>query len=381
MKVPFIDLRTPYHRLCAEIERELRDIFGSAQFVMGPRVRALEESLARYLGVKHAIGVASGSDALLLSLMAIRIREGDEVITTPFTFFSTVSAVVRLGARPVFVDIDPETFNINPEGLPEAITERTKAIIPVHLFGLCADMAGILREVKGKDIKVVEDAAQALGADIIVDGCRKKAGTVGDIGCFSFYPTKNLGAAGDGGLVATDDDELAEELRILRVHGARDKYVHESVGINSRLDEIQAAVLLVKLPYLDQWNEERRKRAAYYERLFRESEAEELGIRYPRVSEGHIFHQYVIRTPLRDELRSHLAQKGIGTEVYYPLPLHLQPCLRFLGYREGDLPEAERASREVLALPIYPEIPAQAQEYVVEQIVGFLQQRRSAFRP
>ncbi|RLA82458.1 MAG: transcriptional regulator, partial [Deltaproteobacteria bacterium] len=254
-------------------------------------------------------------------------------------------------------------------------------IIPVHLFGLCADMMGIVREARGNNIKVVEDAAQALGADVIADGCRRKAGTVGDLGCFSFYPTKNLGAAGDGGLIATDDDEIAEELRLLRVHGARDKYVHQSIGINSRLDEIQAAVLLVKLPYLDQWNEERRKRAAYYERLFRESEAEELGIRYPKVSEGHIFHQYVIRTPLRDELRSYLAQRGVGTEVYYPLPLHLQPCLRFLGYREGDLPEAERASQEVLALPIYPEISAQAQEYVVEQIIGFLQQRRPAFSP
>lgn len=372
--MPFIDLKAQYRALCREIEEELREIFAEAQFVMGPRVARLEEALARYLGVRYALGVASGSDALLLALMALGIGEGDEVITTPFTFFSTVTAAIRLGARPVLVDIDPETYNLNPALVPEAITPRTKAILPVHLFGLCAPMGEILPLARAKGIWVVEDAAQALGAEIALDGHRKKAGTMGDLGCFSFYPTKNLGGAGDGGMVVTDDEELAQKLRLLRVHGAKDKYFHELLGINSRLDEIQAAVLLVKLPYLDQWNEQRRQKALYYGKLFQEAEAEAFGIRWPQVPEGHIFHQYVIRTPRRDELRRYLAAKGVGTEVYYPVPMHLQPCLSFLGYKKGAFPEAERAAQEVLALPIYPELSPQAQQYVVERIVEFFKE-------
>jgi len=378
MEVPFIDLRPPHILLLEELEREIRSIFQTSQFVMGPRVRRLEEALAQYLGVKHAIGVASGSDALLLALMALGIKEGDEVITTPFTFFSTVSAIVRLGGKPVFVDIDPETFNLNVELIPKAITEKTRAIMPVHLFGLPCDMERIMGISKEANLKVVEDSAQALGADCSIGNQKKKAGTIGDLGCFSFYPTKNLGGAGDGGLVVTDSDELAEKISLLRSHGSRDKYIHELLGINSRLDEIQAAVLLVKLPYLEQWNEERRRKAEYYESLFKEYEGEKWGIKLPPLKRGHIFHQYVIRTPKRDELRKYLQRKGIGTEVYYPLPLHLQPSLKFLGYKKGDFPEAERASQEVLALPIYPELTPQAQRYVVEEIVSFLRKSASS---
>lgn len=371
MEVPFIDLRVQYRDLYREIEAELREVFASAHFVMGPRVRALEEALCRYLGVRHAIGVASGSDALLLALMALGVGEGDEVITTPFTFFSTASAVVRLGARPVFVDIDPHTFNMDPARIPEALTPRTRAILPVHLFGLCAPIGEILALARGRGIAVVEDAAQALGAEVVLDGRKWKAGSMGDLGCFSFYPTKNLGGAGDGGMVVTKDDALAEKVRLLRVHGAKDKYVHELLGINSRLDEIQAAVLLVKLPYLDRWNEERRRKAIYYGELLEAAGARSYGIRWPEVPEGHIFHQYVIRAPRRDALRAYLAEAGVGTEVYYPLPLHLQPSLSFLGYGPGAFPEAERAAKEVLALPIYPELTPEAQEYVVEKVVEF----------
>jgi dTDP-4-amino-4,6-dideoxygalactose transaminase len=377
MEVPFIDLRPTHLLLLEDLEREIRSIFQTSQFVMGPRVRKLEELLAQYLGVKHAIGVASGSDALLLALMALEIGEGDEVITTPFTFFSTVSAIIRVGGRPVFVDIDPETFNLNEELIPKLITERTRVIIPVHLFGLPCEMERIMEISKEAKLKVVEDAAQALGAYCFIGEERKKAGSIGHLGCFSFYPTKNLGGAGDGGLVVTDSDELAEKIKLLRSHGARDKYLHELIGINSRLDEIQAAVLLVKLPYLDQWNEERRRKAEYYHSLFQEYEGEKLGIKLPPLRKGHVFHQYVIRTPKRDELRKYLAQKGIGTEVYYPLPLHLQPSLKFLGYRKGDFPETERASQEVLALPIYPELSPQAQRYVVQEIVSFLRESTS----
>ncbi len=382
MKVPFVDLRSQWKELYEKVERELRQIFLEAQFVMGPRVKALEDLLAQYLGVKHTIGVASGSDALLLALMALQIGPGDEVITTPFTFFSTVSAIVRVGARPVFADIDLDTFNIDPKRVEEVLTERTKAIIPVHLFGLCAEMHEILDIAKRHGLKVIEDAAQALGAEYIdPNGTPKKAGTMGDIGCFSFYPTKNLGGAGDGGLLATDHEDLGELLRLLRVHGMRGNYVHEAFGINSRLDEIQAAVLLVKFGCLEKWNLKRREKASYYERLLDEANAEALGVRYPRVRDGHIFHQYVIRTPFRDEVRKHLESQGIGTQVYYPLPMHLQPCLYFLGYKKGDFPNAEKASQEALALPIYPELSPEAQEYVVEKLVGFLKEKASCLHP
>jgi len=382
LKVPFVDLRSQWKELYEKVERELRQIFLEAQFVMGPRVKALEDLLAQYLGVKHTIGVASGSDALLLALMALQIGPGDEVITTPFTFFSTVSAIVRVGARPVFADIDLDTFNIDPKRVEEVLTERTKAIIPVHLFGLCAEMHEILDIAKRHGLKVIEDAAQALGAEYIdPNGTPKKAGTMGDIGCFSFYPTKNLGGAGDGGLLATDHEDLGELLRLLRVHGMRGNYVHEAFGINSRLDEIQAAVLLVKFGCLEKWNLKRREKASYYERLLDEANAEALGVRYPRVRDGHIFHQYVIRTPFRDEVRKHLESQGIGTQVYYPVPMHLQPCLYFLGYKKGDFPNAEKASQEALALPIYPELSPEAQEYVVEKLVGFLKEKASCLHP
>jgi len=374
MKVPFLDLRAQYRRLSTEIEKALREVLESGHFILGPKVRTLEETLACYLGVKHTVGVASGSDALVLALMALGVGEGDEVITTPFTFFATVGAILRVGAKPVFADIDPETFNIDPATVKDRVTERTRAILPVHLFGQCADMAPLLEVASRWGLRVVEDAAQAIGAVYAPDGLPpRRAGGMGDLGCFSFYPTKNLGGAGDGGLVSTDDDVLAERVRILRVHGAKEKYLHELVGVNSRLDELQAAVLLVKFSYLEEWTRKRRENAHRYDELLREIGAEEMGIKLPKVKyrNHHVFHQYVIRTPRRDDLRAFLWQRGIGTEVYYPIPLHLQPCLRHLGYREGELPEAERAAGEVLALPIYPELHPEQQEYVVEQIAQF----------
>lgn len=374
MRVPFIDLKAQHERIGQELEGALRQVLHSGRFILGPRVQALEEALARYLGVRHAIGVASGSDALFLALLALGVGEGDEVVTTPFTFFATVGAILRVGARPVFADIDPETFNLSPLGVQDRLTPRTKALLPVHLFGQCAQMRPLLDLAARRNLWVVEDAAQAMGAEQVLNGLPKKAGSMGDVGCFSFYPTKNLGGIGDGGLVSTDDDGIAERLRLLRGHGARGKYRHELVGLNSRLDELQAAVLLVKFRYLEEWNRRRQEAARRYEHLLQEAGGEELGIRLPQVAAGnlHVFHQYVIRTPRRDELRSYLQQRGVGTEIYYPLPLHLQPSLGFLGYREGDLPEAERAAREVLALPLYPEITPEQQHYVVEQIVQFL---------
>ena len=323
--------------------------------------------------MKEAIGVASGSDALLLALMALGVKEGDEVITTPFTFFATVGAISRVGARPSFADIDPLTYNLDPNEVERRVTSKTRAIIPVHLFGQCADMDPIMEIAERHGLYVIEDAAQAIGAEYVTDNGARKAGSMGHFGCFSFYPTKNLGGWGDGGMVTTQDEGLAQKVRMLRVHGSTDKYFHEAIGINSRLDALQAAVLLAKFPHLEEWNESRREKALRYQRLFEEVEYERLGITLPHVQHQnrHVFHQYVIRVPRRDELRYFLQQEGIGTEVYYPLPLHLQRCYRFLGYRKGDFPQAERASMEVLALPIYPELSPEAQGYVVERIAAF----------
>lgn len=377
MRVPFINLKAQYEGLRGEMEEAIKEVLESQRFILGPKVRALEEALAHYIGVKEAIGVASGTDALVLSLMALGVGEGDEVITTPFTFFATAGAIMRVGARPVFVDIDPRTYNLDPSLLEERITPRAKVILPVHLFGQCADMGPILEVAERHGLKVVEDAAQAMGADYTVDSSPRRAGSMGHLGCFSFYPTKNLGGAGDGGLVVTGEEELAERVRLLRVHGARRKYEHELVGINSRLDELQAAVLLAKLPHLEEWTAKRIAKAHRYDELFAEADHEALGIGLPVVEyrNRHVFHQYVIRVPHRDALRSHLQEVGVETEVYYPLPLHLQPCLQSLGYREGDFLQAEKAAREVLALPIHPELTAEEQEYVVEQIVQFLSEK------
>ncbi len=337
-------------------------------FVLGPRVAALEDALAKYVGSTHAVGVASGSDALLLALMAMGVQAGDEVVTVPFTFFATGGAISRLGAKPVFVDICPDTFNMDPSLLERAITSRTKAIIPVHLFGQCADMEAINSIVEQRSLGVIEDACQAIGA--ARHGVR--AGALGDAGCFSFFPTKNLGGFGDGGLVTTNDPALADAIAMLRVHGSRVRYVHERIGINSRLDSLQAAVLLVKLKYLDQWAEGRRRNAARYERLFAEAKLLDR-VTLPKTEPGnfHVFNQYTIRVQKRDELRAHLKEKGVGTEVYYPLPLHLQNCYRDLGYSKGAFPVCERAAEEVLSLPIYAELTEDQQVYVVQSIADF----------
>ncbi|MGH9840088.1 MAG: DegT/DnrJ/EryC1/StrS family aminotransferase [Blastocatellia bacterium] len=367
MKIPLLDLVAQHQTIRDEMMAAVTRVFDSQQFVMGAGVEAFEREAARYCNVKHAIGCASGSDALLLALMVLGAGEGDEVITTAYTFFATTSAITRLGAKPVYVDIAYGDFNLDVELLERAISAKTKAIMPVHLYGQCARMDVILEVANKYNIPVIEDAAQAIGAEF--QG--RRAGTMGVISAFSFFPSKNLGGAGDGGMMTTDDDELAAKLRMLRVHGMEPKYYHRVVGINSRLDALQAAVLSVKLRHLDQWTEARQANAVRYEKLFAEAGVEEV-VR-PKVHDDcrHIFHQYTIRCPRRDELKSVLQTAGIGSEVYYPVPLHLQECFAFLGHKPGDLPETERAAGECLSLPIYPELTAEQQQYVVERIAAF----------
>lgn len=339
------------------------------QFVLGPEVQAFEEEIARYTKTKHAVACASGSDALLLALMALGVGAGDEVITSPYTFFATAGSIARLGARPVFVDIDPHTFNIAPARVEAAITGRTRAIMPVHLYGQCAEMSELLAISERHRLPIIEDAAQAIGSE----DRGRAAGSMGMIGCFSFYPTKNLGGAGDGGLLTTNDNTLAERLKTLRVHGGGTEYHHREVGINSRLDTLQAAVLRVKLKYLNGWAEERQKKAQRYNKLFQESRLNfELVPPFVREEARHIFHQYVVRVPQhRDALIKHLDDNGVGTKVYYPIPLHRQECFEYLGYKEGAFPEAERAARETLTLPCFPELTEEQQEYVVDAISSF----------
>ncbi len=374
-KIPFFDLAVQFKSIEDEIRSVLDEVFQNQQFIMGPKVKVLEETIAQYCQTRYAIGVASGSDALLLSLMALGIGMGDEVLLPPFTFFATAGSVSRLGATPIFVDIDRETYNIDPSQIQEKITARTKAIIPVHLFGQCADMDPLLKISKERNLFVIEDAAQALGAEYRpqAESRGRRAGQIGDLGCFSFYPTKNLGAFGDAGMVVTDNPDLADKVKLLRVHGSQPKYFHKSIGINSRLDTIQAAILLVKFKYLDKWTAERQKKAERYQALFQDLLSSIDGFRLPTVQNQnrHIFHQYVIRVPERDRLRQFLAQGGIGTDIYYPVPLHLQECYSFLKYRRGDLPNSEKASEEVLALPIYPELTEDQQCEVVNQIKAF----------
>ncbi len=369
MQVRLLDLVRQYETLRDEIGEALDEVFSSQQFILGVKVRELEESIASFCGVRHAVGVASGSDAILISLMALGIGPGDEVVTTPYTFFSTASSITRLGARPVFVDIDPRTYNIDPAGVRAAVNGKTKAILLVHLFGQMCDMNPILRAASGRGIPVIEDACQAIGS---ARGGRR-AGSVGRAGCFSFFPTKNLGGCGDGGMIVTDDSDLAEGARSLRVHGGRRRYFHEKIGINSRLDEIQAAVLSVKLRRVEEWNERRREHAAFYDKALGELD----GIVTPRVESNslHTYHQYVIRADRRDALMDFLRERGVGCEVYYPIPLHMQECFAFLGGALGDLPEAERAAAETLALPVFPELTLQEQEYVAERIREFVTAR------
>lgn len=372
MKVPLLDLKRQNDALRPQIEAALKGVLDTNAFILGGEVALLEGELADYCGVKHAIGCASGSDAILLALMALDIGPGDEVITTPYSFFATVSSITRLGATPVFVDIDPLTFNIDIDQLEAKITSRTKALEPVHLYGQVTDMEEMLEIADRHGLPIVEDAAQAIGAE--QNG--KRAGSFGAMGCFSFYPSKNLGGMGDGGFITTNDDALAAKLRALRVHGSEEKYYHKYVGLNSRLDGFQGAVLRVKLPHLDHWTQQRRANAAAYVEMFAE-----MGltghISVPTGSEGskHIYNQFVIRVPdHRDALRNFLTERGIGTDIYYPVPLHLQECFSYLGYSSGDLPEAERASAETLALPIYPEMNDDERTYVASTIAAFFQE-------
>jgi dTDP-4-amino-4,6-dideoxygalactose transaminase len=369
MKVPLLDLKEQNEALRPEIEIALGRVLDTNAFILGGEVAELEKELAAYCCTKYAIGCASGSDALLLAFMAVDIKTGDEVITTPYSFFATVSAITRLGATPVFVDIDPQTFNFDVSQVESKITERTKAIEPVHLYGQCADMTA-LRDISAThNIPLVEDAAQAIGAE--ENGVR--AGAMSEIGCFSFYPSKNLGGMGDGGFMTTDDDKLAEKLLALRVHGSKERYFHKWVGLNSRLDGFQGAVLRVKLPHLDIWSNKRKENADRYGTLFTDAGlTEEITLPLERENCRHIYNQFVIRVPnRRDELRAFLAQNDIGTDIYYPVPLHLQECFEYLGYKPGCLPESERAARETLALPIFPELRREQQEYVVETIKAF----------
>ena len=365
MQIPLLDLRAQYATIKDEIKEAIDEVLESQHFILGPKVEQLENEIARYCNTKYAVGVASGTDALLLSLMAIGVTCGDEVITTPYTFFATAGSISRLGAKPVFVDINPKTYNINPQLIEEKITDKTKAVIPVHLYGQCADMEPILEIAEKYSLKVVEDAAQAIGAEYK----GKKAGSMGDLGCLSFFPSKNLGGYGDGGMIVTDDEELAEKIGVLRVHGSKPKYYHSIIGCNSRLDAIQAAVLSVKIKYLDSWSEKRRGNASVYDQLF---QGMDIVTPYAEPHNIHIYNQYTIHAKERDGLQSHLKARDIGTALYYPLPLHLQECYAHLGHKEGDLPESEKASRKTISIPIYPELTEEQQRYVVRTVQEFL---------
>jgi dTDP-4-amino-4,6-dideoxygalactose transaminase len=364
MKVPLLDLRIQYASIREEILAALTRVCDSQQFIMGPEVEQLESEVAATIGVEHAVAVSSGTDALLVALMALGIGGGDEVITPTFSFFATAGSVARSGARPVFVDVDPETLMLDTEGMRRALTPRTKAIIPVHLYGLCADVDA-LEAAAGPGIHIIEDAAQAIGATYK----GRTAGALGAIGCFSFFPTKNLGGLGDGGLVTTGDASLAAHVRLLRNHGAAPKYYHREIGGNFRLDALQAAALRVKLPHLAGWNARRRENAGLYRELFANAGLSEK-VRLPVEPAGrtHVYHQYVIRVPERDALRAHLATRGVGTEVYYPVPFHRQRCFAHLGHPADAFPNADAAASDVLALPIYPELTRTQQEYVVASI-------------
>ncbi|HEY8521818.1 MAG TPA: DegT/DnrJ/EryC1/StrS family aminotransferase [Gammaproteobacteria bacterium] len=381
-QVPLLDLRAQYAPLRDEIERAMRAVCDSQRFILGENVLELERRIAAYSGARFGIGVSSGTDALLLALMALDVGAGDEVIVPPFTFFATAGVVARLGARPVFCDIDPRTYNLSPSAVADFIDTqceqrgdhlvnrrtggRVKAVIPVHLYGQMADMDALMALARRHGLRVVEDAAQAIGAEL-ADG--RRAGAIGDIGCFSFFPSKNLGAFGDAGMCVTNDAELAARMRILRVHGGEPKYYHALIGGNFRLDELQAAVLLVKLRHLDRWTEARQRNAARYDVRLETVNAVQRPYRVPGCR--HIFNQYVIRAARRDELRAHLTERGVGTEIYYPVPLHEQACFRYLGHAAGDFPTATEAAAAVIALPIYAELTDEQIDYVAAAIAEF----------
>ncbi|MEX0879955.1 MAG: DegT/DnrJ/EryC1/StrS family aminotransferase [Thermoanaerobaculia bacterium] len=364
--IPILDLTRYDAELKRDIARAVEEVFASGRFVLGPANEALEKALAEKLGVRHLLGVSSGTDALLVTLMALNVGPGDEVVTSPFSFFASAGEVARLGARPVFVDIEPATFLLDPRRIEAALTPRTKAILPVHLYGQCADMDPILELARRRAIPILEDACQAIGATYR----GKAAGTLGAFGAFSFYPTKNLGAAGEAGAVSTDSDGMAALIRSLRLHGSSATYHHDRVGGNFRLDAVQAAVLNAKLPRLDSWNERRRAIAQRYGELFGEAaSAGRIGLPVEAPGRLHVYHQYVVRVAGRDGVKKRLHERGIGTSIFYPVPLHLQPCFSGLGGREGDFPEAEKAAKEVLALPIFPQLTDSEVERVAEEVL------------
>ena len=375
MNVPLLDLKAQYARIKKDIVTVVSEVMDSQNFILGPKVEEFERNVAAYSKAGWGVGVSSGTDALLVSLMALDIKPGDEVITTAFTFFATAGTISRMCARPVFVDIDPVTFNIDPRKIEKAVTRKTRAIIPVHLFGQCADMDPILDVARKHKLAVVEDAAQSIGAEYK----GRRAGAMGELGIFSFFPSKNLGGFGDAGMVVTNDQALAEKIKVLRMHGEHVRYYHRTVGGNFRIDALQAAVLNAKLPHLDDWSAGRRENAAYYNRRFQETGLTERGVvKTPAAVYGssgdrnpHIYNQYTLRVKDRDGLMKHLKDKGVGAAIYYPLPLHLQECFKDLGYRTGDLPATEQAAAEVLSIPIYPELTAPQKDYVVETIKSY----------
>lgn len=385
MKVPLLDLQEQYKGIREEIIMAAMEVFDSQHFILGPKVEELEKSIADYCQVQYAVGVSSGTDALLISLMTEGVQPGDLVITTPYTFFSTVGAIARVGARPVFVDIDEETYNMDPSklhavvaSLHESQRSRLKAIIPVHLYGQCADMESIREVARQYDIAIIEDAAQAIGSEYkFSDGTTGRAGSMGRYGCFSFFPSKNLGAFGDGGMVTTNEMEIYERLKIMRVHGSKPKYYHNIIGGNFRLDALQAAILIVKLKYLDEWTKKRRENAVLYTRFFQEKGLDKTWL--PKdVEKRHIYNQFVIKVKSgRDRLREYLSQKGIGCEIYYPVPLHMQSCFKYLGYKPEDFPVSVTSAKNTLALPIYPELSSDQISYVVDVIKTFADQKQN----
>ena len=385
MKVPLLDLKPQYQALKGDIDAALLKVAASQHFILGPAVKELEAKVAAYCGAKHGIGLSSGTDALLIALMAYDLGPGDEVITSPYTFFATGGTIARVGARPVFLDIDPATFNLRVELVEQFLEKdcerradqvydrrtggRVRALMPVHLYGQCADMDAFGKLAKRFGLALIEDAAQAIGSEC--PGGKRAAG-IGDIGCLSFFPTKNLGAFGDAGMVVTNDDALAAKLRILRVHGGEPKYYHAVIGGNFRIDEIQAAVLRVKFRHLEDWHAARQRNAAHYDRAFAAARtAARVATPTARPGYRHIYNQYVIRVPDRDRLRAYLGEQGVGTEIYYPVPLHMQKCFAYLGHKPEDCPESARAASETLALPIYPELTEEQLQYVVDTVAGF----------
>ncbi len=387
MKFPLLDLKAQYKSIEMELKARVSEILDSQVFILGAEVKALEEDLSIYIGAKHALGVSSGSDALIISLMALQVGQSDSVVTTPFTFFATGGAIARLRAKPVFCDIDPDTFNIDTQKLAELLElemekkgkSQIKGIIPVHLYGQCVDMKPIQSLAQKYDLFVLEDAAQAVGSEYLLNSEVKRACTLGDLGILSFYPAKNLGAYGDAGMVLTDDHNLADRMKLLRVHGSSNKYMYDILGGNFRMDAIQAAVLRIKLKHLDSWIAGRQQKAAAYDEGFQRAGLVKEGfIQTPKavyrdagIKYFHTYHQYVIRAENRDDLQNYMRDKGIPSAIFYPMPLHLQKCFAYLGYKEGDFPESEKAAAEVLALPIYPELSEQNQDYVINMIKDF----------